>query len=101
MDHRSHEDVRRVREWMKEEFNGEMVELGGKVHLVPMSTKGREALQAFLERVMTWLIENYSPPAEAIDPEKFKHWRDVVFPQGGPDNYIDYLHETKILTRGV
>ena len=58
------------------------------------STKGRVALQSFLENVLAWLVENYAPPVEALDPEAFKVWRDTVFPSGGPDNYIDYLVET-------
>jgi hypothetical protein len=97
MDHRSGEDRRKVREWLKEEFNGEMVEIGGKVHTVAKSTKGRAVLNPFVERVIDWLHENYDPPAEALDPEKFKHWRDTVFPYGGPETYMDYLVELNIL----
>jgi hypothetical protein len=97
MDHRSSEDVRTVREWLKEEFNGQMVVLCGKAHLIAKSTKGREALQAFLERVTVWLVENYSPPAEALDPESFKTWRDTIFPSGGPTSYIDYMVECGII----
>jgi hypothetical protein len=40
---------------------------------------------------VTWLVENYAPPAEALDPASFKVWQDTVFPNGGADNYIDYL----------
>jgi hypothetical protein len=81
----------------KEEFNGEMVVICGKAYLIAKSTKGREALQAFLERVTVWLVENYSPSAEALNPESFKEWRDTIFPNCGPDNYIDYLRECGIL----
>lgn len=91
MDHRDGEDLRRVREWLKEEFNGEFVTVAGKAHRVAKSTKGRDALQPFLERVVAWLIENYQPPHEALDPESFKRWQAEVFPSGGPDDYIDYL----------
>ena len=91
MDHRSAEDRHRVREWCKEEFNGEMVELGGKVHRIAKTTKGRDQLQPFLERVLAWVMENYEPPPEALNPDGYKTWRDTVFPFGGPDNYIDYL----------
>ena len=97
MDHRSSDDRRKIREWLKEEFNGEMVEIGGRVHTVAKSTKGRAVLNPFVERVIDWLTENYAPPAEALDPEKFKHWRDTVFPLGGPETYIDYLVELHIL----
>jgi hypothetical protein len=97
LDHRNAEDVRKVRDWMHEEFSSEWVELAGKAHLVPKSTKGRDNLQRFLESVLGWLVENYAPPQEALSPEKFKHWREAVFPFGGPDNYIDYLVSLNIL----
>ena len=54
-------------------------------------------LNEFVGRVMGWLNEDYAPPPEAIDPERFKHWRDTVFPYGGPDTYIDYLVSLNIL----
>jgi hypothetical protein len=50
-----------------------------------------------MERVMTWLVDNYQPPIEEIDPKKYKHWRDAIFPYKGPNNYIDYLIEVGIL----
>ena len=71
--------------------SAQTVVVGGKAHLVPKSTKGREALNAFLERVVAWLMENYEPPQEALNPENYKEWRDTIFPDGGPDNYIDYM----------
>ncbi|OJY74671.1 MAG: hypothetical protein BGP12_06875 [Rhodospirillales bacterium 70-18] len=97
MDHHSADDRQRVREWLKQEFNSETVIIGGEVRRVPKSTKGRDALQPFLERVMDWLTENYQPPAEALDPKGFKVWQDTVFPNGGPDSYIDWLRETRAL----
>jgi hypothetical protein len=97
MDHRDADDRANVREWLKEEHNGELVDIGGTVHKIGKSTKGRAALNAFVERVMDWLVENYQPPQEAITPENYKHWRETIFPIGGPDNYIDYLVETGIL----
>jgi hypothetical protein len=48
---------------------------------------------------MDWLVENYQPPAQALDVEEFKNWRDTIFPSGGPDNYIDYLREIGVLNR--
>jgi hypothetical protein len=97
MDHRSDDDRRKVREWLKEEFNGEMVAINGTVHTVAKSTKGAAVLGPFVERCMDWLIENYEPPREALDPERFKHWRDTIFPNGGADNFLDYLAELNIL----
>lgn len=97
LDHRSGEDRRKAREWLKAEFNGELIEIGGKVQRVAKSTKGRDALNPFVERVVDWLTENYAPPAEALDPEKYKYWRDAIFPYGGPETYIDYLVSVNIL----
>src|ERR1700693_3496009 len=51
MDHRNADDCRNVRQWLKSEFNGTYLTLGGTVHKIGKSTKGREALNAFLERV--------------------------------------------------
>lgn len=95
LNHRDWRDCEMVREWLKQEFNGEFLNIGGKVHKVPLSTKGK--LREFMERVQDWLVEQYAPPAEAMDSEKYKHWRDTVFPYGGPDNYIDYLVKIKLL----
>src|SRR3990167_5491906 len=101
MDHRNPNDLRKVREWLHQEFNSELVVVAGKIKTVGKSTKGRKELNAFLERVMDWLVEQYAPPAEAIDPGKYKLWRDTVFPfEQGPDNYIDYLQECGILRKG-
>src|SRR5258708_5210060 len=48
MDHRSHEDCARVREWLKMEFNADYVNIEGQVHRIAKSTRGRDALQPFL-----------------------------------------------------
>lgn len=98
LDHRDSKDVKKVREWLKMEFNSEIVGLFGKSHRIAKSTKN-ELNNGFLERVVGYLIENYAPPMEAIDPSKYKHWRDTVFPYGGPDNYIDYLVEINLIKR--
>lgn len=96
MDHREPRDVKRVREWVKTEFNGELVAVGGKTHKVASTTSQRLNL-GLLERVVDWLEANYAPPAEALNPKDWKRWHDEVFPYGGPENYIDYLVEKKIL----
>jgi hypothetical protein len=56
------------------------------------STKGRDALQPFRERVITWLVENYEPPQAALDPEQYKRWRDTISPTGECDHYLEYLN---------
>lgn len=99
MDHRNHRDVASMRNWLKAEFNSDYVNIQGKSHLVARSTKGRENLKQFTEKVLDWLMENYAPPREAVDPKCYKKWRDEIFPSGGPDNYIDYLVERKLLTK--
>lgn len=96
MDHRNHKDRREVREWLKVEFNGDLVAIGGKTHRIAKSTK-RELNKGFLERVIEYLEDNYAPPKEALDTKKYEDWRDRIFPHGGPDNYIDYLVEIGIL----
>lgn len=97
LDHRSSEDCAKVREWLKLEFNSEAVVVGGKRVVMAKSTKGSKELNAFMERVVDWLTENYDPPLEAMDPDAYKLWRDTIMPFGGPDNYIDHLVETGIL----
>jgi len=96
MSHRNSKDVKKVREWLKIEFNGEMIQLGGKTHKVALSTKNK-LNTGFLERVEDWIISNYAPPDEIFDTKKYKHWKDAVYPYGGADNYIDYLKSLNIL----
>ncbi len=98
LDHRNYKDVKKVREWLKVEFNSEIISLFGKTHKIAKSTKN-QLNSGFLERVVDYLIENYAPPIEALDTKKYKHWHDAIFPYGGPDNYIDYLLEVKILSK--
>jgi len=99
MDHTNRHDLERVREWLKLEFNGEFVDIGGTVHRYGMSTSGREVLTPFVERVQDWIVENYAPPVEALNPEKYKYWRSAVYPHGGPSTYIDYLVSLNLLKR--
>lgn len=96
MDYRNSKDVKKVREWLKLEFNGEMVAIGNKVHKIAKST-ARELNKGFLERVEGYIIDNYAPPEEALNPTKYKHWKDTVYPYGGADTYIGYLVDLKIL----
>lgn len=96
MSHTNPHDLEGVHEWLKLEHNGEMLLIKGKVHRVGKSTRG-ELATGFLERVMDWIEENYSPPKESLDPEKFKYWQDVVYANGGPENFLDYLVEINVL----
>lgn len=98
MDYRSSKCLEEVREWLKLEFNGKYVTIGDKVHKVGQSTK-RMLNDGFLERVTDYVIENFAPPMEALNPESYKNWRDTVYPYGGPDNYIDYLVSLNLLSK--
>lgn len=97
MDHRDREHCDQVREWLKIEFNAEMVVVAGKTRIVAGSTKGK--LQAgFLEKVIDWMTDQ-GYQTEFLNPTKYENWRDTIYPNGGPDNYIDYLVETKKLSK--
>lgn len=98
MDYRNADDLLNVRNWLAIEFNGGFVSIQGKAHRVARSTKN-QLNQGYLERVLEWLVENYAPPAEALDPKKYKHWKDAIYPYGGPETYIDYLVELNILRK--
>lgn len=89
------EDLRRVREWLKLEFNGEQVNIMGKLEKVAKSTKG-ELNKGFLDRIMDWLVEQ-GYPVEVLEPNKYKHWRDTLYPFGGPSTYIGYLLSINLL----
>lgn len=95
MDHHNADDRASVREWLKLEFNGHTVMIGGEAHTIPRSTRGREVLNRFVEDIVAWLQDNYAPPAQALEPASFKQWRDTVM--DGPDNYIDWLVQQHIL----
>lgn len=98
MDHHNSKDIEAVREWLKIEFNGTMIVVGEKTHLIGGSTK-RKLNQGFLERCVGYLEDNYAPSLEALDPAVYKDWRDRIFPYGGPDNFLDYLISLKKLTK--
>lgn len=96
MDYRNYKDLDKVREWLKVEFNAEIVKVAGKLHKIGKSTKNSLS-QGFLERVTDWLIENYASPMEALDPKKYKHWRDAIKMNRSEDTFIDYLLAIKLL----
>lgn len=95
MDHRNNDHCDQVREWLKMEFNSEMVVVAGKVKTVAGSTKG-QLQKGFLEKVMDWMNDQ-GYQIELLNPKDYDHWRDTIYPYGGPDNYIDYLVSIKKL----
>lgn len=95
MDHHSSDDLHRVREWLKLEFNADIVVLGGKTHTIAQSTKG--ALnEGIIENILAW-CEDQGMKTELLDPNIYKKWRDSIRPFGGPENFIDYLVKLKKL----
>lgn len=96
-DWRDPEVIAALHEVAKLEFNGEIIEMRGKAYKIGKSSKG-PALKAFVERVQDWIIEQYAPPAEALDVAKWKKWRNEIYMiPGGPDTYLEYLEEIGIL----
>ena len=97
MDHKNPENLHEVREWLKIEFNADFVKVGGKAHKVAKSTSGALS-EGLVERIMAW-AEEQGMPIEVLEPERYKNWRDTIYPYGGPDNYIDYLVSIKLLNK--
>lgn len=95
MDHRNSDDLAKVREWLKMEFNADYATIAGKAHKIVKSTKG-VLNEGLIETILVWM-EDQGMKVELLNPEMFKHWQDTVYPYGGPDNYIDYLVEIKRL----
>lgn len=98
-DHHNSEDLENMRERLKIEFNGDFVALDGRgVQKVGKSTKG--ALQKVCDSVIDWLEEQYGiDRMEVLNSEKYRDWKNRIFPYGGPETYIDYLLETKQLKK--
>ena len=63
------------------------------------AAKRRDQLQPFLERVLAWVMENYEPPQEALNPDASRLGGIPCSPFGGADNYIDYLLHQSPMTR--
>jgi hypothetical protein len=95
LDYRNSEDCRKVRDWLKLEFNGEIVKVAGKTQKVAGSTKGKLA-KGFLDRVLDWMAEN-GYQVELLNSDEYKRWRDEIARIG--DNYIDYLLELRRLKK--
>lgn len=89
LNYRSSEDNRKVRDWVKEEFCPEWVSIGGVARKVAGSTKGK-LQEALLEKVLDWMTDQ-GYQTELLLPADYKYWRDVIYSEGGPDTYIDYL----------
>lgn len=71
--------------------------LTGKVEVHAQSSKGKDNLNKVCEWLIAYLFEQYDCPHKAVDHEQFKVWRDTIYPEGGPDDWITYLIETGVL----
>lgn len=99
--HRDTVKVRQYHEHAKTEFNPEYLMICGKRVKEGASTKGKlKGENGVINKVIDFLEEQYGiDRVEVLDPKKYKHWKDAIYPYGGPDNYIDYLVETKKIKR--
>lgn len=95
MDHKNPDHNREVREWLKLEFNPEIICIKGISHTIAASTKG-QLNKGFVEDVMNWMSDQ-GYKVEYLLPSMYKDWRDRLFANGGPDNFIDYLVSIKKL----
>lgn len=90
LDWQDKEDLEKVREWLKIEFNGQFIVIGGKSIKVPKSTKN-ELNRGFLERVIDWLGEQ-GYPIDVLNPNEYKKYRDELRSNFNiPPTYIQYM----------
>lgn len=95
-DYKDNETCDRYFQVYKAEFFPEAVKINGKIHLFGQSTKGSKSLNRFIERVQDFISEQYgiSYSNEAINPEKYKEWRDTEMSLSTED-WIDYCVKMK------
>jgi hypothetical protein len=99
-DHRSAHVRHDLAELAKLEFNGAELVVNGQLKKIGRSTKGRVVLGPHVEKVITYLEENYSiDRTQCLDPDDFKHFIGAVYMHGKYDTYIDYLLELNRIPR--
>jgi hypothetical protein len=97
MDRFNSRHLRQVRDWLKIEFNGEVVVVDKKAHKIALSTKGK-LNDGFIERVIDYLVENYGiDPAKVLNPEAYKRFRDEIYPYSNYEDFIAYMKDIKLL----
>jgi hypothetical protein len=80
----------------KTEYLGSMTVIDGKTVKTFQSSKGQ--LEFLKEKVVEHLEVEYGiDRTKHLNNEEYKDWRDRIYPNGGPDNYIDYMVEIKRL----
>jgi hypothetical protein len=84
-------------EHYKKEFQPETILINKKVQIRGKSTKGREALNKFIERMHEYLDEQYGIDMsnKAINPEEYKTFRDKIYFSGKWDDFISYAVDMK------
>lgn len=76
----------------------DLVVVAGELKEITKSSLGRVALRKATDFATDWLLQECGAPAEAIDPEKYKYYRDAIRPNPrAPATYIDYLRSVNIL----
>lgn len=96
-DYKNSDMIARYHEIAKIEFNGDFEATNGKTYRIGKSTQ-KELNNGFLERVIDNLVSQYGiDQSIVLNPKLYKKWRNEVFPFGGPENFIDYMREIKLL----
>ena len=96
-DYKDPEVIHYYREnYIKPEFNGEMVVIRGKPVKVGKSTKGE--LRELIDKLIDWMEEQYGiDRLQCLQPEDYKVFRDTIYPFTEYESYVDYLVEMKKL----
>jgi len=90
-DYRSAEVLADLHEVAKVEFNGHIIEVGGKPFKIGKSTRDG-ALREYVERVIEYLVDSYGiDPSQVLDPDKYKYFVQAIFMHGQYEDYISYL----------
>jgi len=71
----------------------EIKEVLGVLQKKRKSSKGSEMLNKVCEHTIDYLVREFGLDRghDVLNPDKYKYWRDKIYPYEGPDNYIDYL----------
>lgn len=100
-DHTDSVKQKQYHEIVKDEFCPEVLIVNGKQKIKGGSTKGKLSGQnGITNKVIDMLEEQYGIDRSVVlMPDKYKLWKDTIFPYEGADNYIDYLVQTNQLAR--
>lgn len=81
-----------IHEYLKIEFNGELIEIGGNVRKIGKTTRN-QLNSGFLEGVIQWVEEQYGlNRKDVLDSDEYFKWRDELYPfTDCPETFIEYL----------